>query len=138
MIKAVKVLNAVSVFLFTVILLVIYAYLPIMVDLSLEGVKGMHKQTFFYYAFGGFVTVNIILRIGINLGSRNLSTDLTAWIRTIIFIVNFYLTTLIGFLGVLNNASSIDPSNYAYLNYLGPIFLVFWIIGLFFFILQKK
>lgn len=138
MIKAIKVFNSVSVLLFSVILLLVYAYLPIMVDFNMEGVKDMHKQTFFYYAFGSFVIINIIIRLGVTLGSRNLPEDLAAWIRVILFIVNFYLASMIGFIGVINNTGHINPSSFAYLNYLGPIFLLIWIGGLIFFIIKKK
>lgn len=138
MIKAIKVFNSISVLLFSVILLLVYAYLPIMVDLNIEGVKDVHKQTFFYYAFGSFVIVNLILRVGLTLGSRSLSENLGAWIRSILFIVNFYLASIVGFIGVLNNTGHINPSSYGYLNYLGPIFLVVWVSGLIFFIFKKK
>ncbi len=138
MIKAIKVFNSVSVLLFSVILLLVYAYLPIMVDMNLEGLKDIHKQTFFYYAFGSFVIVNVIIRIGVSLGSRNLSEDLAAWIRAILFIVNFYLASMIGFIGVINNTGHINPSSFGYLNYLGPIFLIIWVIGLIFFLIKKK
>lgn len=137
MIKAVRVLNSISILLFSVILLLVYAYLPIMVDINVEGMKDLHKQTFFYYMFGSFVVINIVLRVAG--GSRkNMSEDLNAWIRAIIFIINFYLTTLVGFIGVINNTNHINPSSYAYLNYLGPIFLVVWIFGVIFFYSKKK
>lgn len=138
MIKAIKVFNSISVLLFSVILLLVYAYLPIMVDLNVEGVKDVHKQTLFYYVLGGFVIINVIVRIGVTLGSRNLSENLAAWIRAILFIVNFYLASLVGFIGVLNNTGHIDPTSYGYLNFLGPIFLIIWIIGLIFFIFKKS
>ncbi len=137
MIKAVKVLNTISILLFSGVLLLVYAYLPIMVDVNLEGVKDIHKQTLFYYLFGAFVVVNFILRIGINYGTRGISNQLGGWIRSILFIVNFYFATIIGFIGVVNNTGHINPESYAYLNFLGPIFLVIWIIGLIFFILKK-
>ncbi|WP_436516470.1 hypothetical protein [Ekhidna sp. To15] len=138
MIKAIKVFNSISVLLFSVILLLVYAYLPIMVDMNIEGVKDLHKQTFFFYAFGSFIVINIIIRMGATLGSRNLKEDLAAWIRAILFIVNFYLASMVGFIGVINNTGHINPSSFAYLNFLGPLFLLIWVIGLIFFISKKK
>ena len=90
MVKAIKVFNSISVFLFSVILLLVYAYLPIMVDLNVEGLQDLHKQTFFYYAFGSFVLVNVLIRLGVTLGSRGLDENLSAWIRAILFIINFF------------------------------------------------
>lgn len=138
MVKAIKVFNSISVLLFSAILLLVYAYLPIMVDFNIEGVKGMHKQTFFYYAFGTFVVVNILMRVGVTLGSKGLEENLAAWARAILFIVNFYLASMVGFIGVINNTGHINPSSYTYLNFLGPIFLVVWVVGLIFLFLKKK
>ncbi|MEQ9467950.1 MAG: hypothetical protein RLN88_11100 [Ekhidna sp.] len=138
MTQAIKVLNYISYFLFTAIFLLVYAYLPFSVDLEIEGVSNLHKQIFFYYAFGVFLISNIVLRIAINLGTRNFGEELGSWVRSLIFIVNFYLTTLIGFIGVLNNTTSVSPSSYAYLNYMGPVLLIIWIFGLIFLIIKNK
>ena len=108
-----------------------------MVDLNVEGLNDLHKQTFFYYVFGSFVIINIVLRIAGGV-RQNMSEDLNAWVRAIIFIINFYLATIIGFVGVMNNTNHINPSSYEYLNYLGPVFLVIWIIGVIFFIAKRK
>jgi hypothetical protein len=138
MIKAIKVLNSISILLFSVILLLVYAYLPIMVELNIEGVKDLHKQTLFYYMFGSFVVINVVLRIVLNSVTKKMGEDVGAWIRTIMFIINFYLTTMVGFIGVMNNTNHINPSSFAYLNYLGPVFLIIWVGGLIFFIFKKK
>ena len=138
MIKAIKVLNRISVLLFAAIFLLVYAYLPIAVDLGVEGIKPVHKQSFFYYYFGAFIGVNIILRVATGSTIRNLNEEIGSWIRSIIFILNFYLTTIIGFIGVLNNSTHISPQSYAYLNYLGPVFLLIWLIGLIFLLVKNK
>jgi len=136
--KAVQVLNRFSVLLFSAIFLLVYAYLPISVNLEIEGMGQLHKQTFFYYLFGTFLGINIIMRVALHLGLRGVEDDTSAWIRSIIFVINFFLTTLVGFIGVLNNSTHISPGNYAYLNYLGPVFLVIWAIGLIFLLISKK
>ncbi|MEQ6168647.1 MULTISPECIES: hypothetical protein [unclassified Ekhidna] len=138
MIKAIKVLNRISVLLFSAIFLLVYAYLPIAVDLGIEEVGQLHKQNFFYYFFGAFMIINILLRVTTNLGTKNLKEEISSWIRSIVFIVNFYLTTMVGFIGVLNNTNHINPESYAYLSYLGPTLLVIWVIGLIFLLLKNK
>ena len=138
MIKAIKVLNVISVLLFAAVLLLVYAYLPIQVDLNIEDIRTLHKQTFFYYAFGGFIVINIVLRLIANLGTKGLNDITSSWIKTIIFIVNFYLTTMVGFIGVMNNSTHISPNSYAYLTYLGPTFLVIWLVGLVFLFIRNK
>ena len=138
MIKAIKVLNRISVLLFSAIFLLVYAYLPIAVDLGVEGLGQLHKQNFFYYFFGAFMVINILLRVTTNMGTKNLKEELLSWIRSIVFIVNFYLTTLVGFIGVLNNTNHINPESFAYLSYLGPTLLAIWVIGLIFLLIKNK
>lgn len=138
MIKVVNVLNVLSIFLFSAILLLVYAYLPISVNLNVEGLSAVHRQTFFYYIFGSFVGINVLIRIATSGGQKSMNSTLFAWIRLIIFIINFYLTTLVGFIGVLNNSTHINPESYNYLMYLGPILLAVWIIGLFFLIIKSR
>lgn len=130
--KGIKVLNTFSLLFFAAILLLVYAYLPIEVDLNVEGIAKAHKQTFFYYLFGFFVIINFVLRIGVGLGTRHVGEEMTGWVSSIIFIINFYLTTLTGFVGVLNNSVHIRPESYMYLNYIGPALLIFWVGGLIF------
>ncbi|WP_424960990.1 hypothetical protein [Ekhidna sp.] len=138
MIKAIKVLNRISVLLFSAIFLLVYAYLPIAVDLGIDEVGQLHKQNFFYYFFGAFMVINILLRVTTNLGTRHLKEEISSWIRSIVFIVNFYLTTMVGFIGVLNNTNHISPESYAYLSYLGPTLLIIWVIGLIFLFVKNK
>ena len=138
MIKAVKILNLFSTLLFGAVLLVVYAYLPISVDLNAWGMDAVHKQSIFYYAIGGFVVVNFLLRIVTKVGVKSLRPLLQSWIGLIIFVLNFYFTTLIGFIGVWNNATHVAPSSYAYLNYIGPVMIIFWLVGLIFLAIKKS
>lgn len=138
MIKAVKVLNTFSMLLFAAILLMVYAYLPINVDMNVTGMGGMHKQSFFYNAIVLFLVFSILLRLIITVGLKRLPSMIHAWVSALIFILNFYLTTLIGFIGVWNNAASITPSDYSYLNYMGPVLLIFWLVGLIFLVIKNR
>jgi len=138
MIKVVNVLNTFSAILFAIVLLTVYAYLPISIDLNIEGMSNMHKQDFFYNSIGIFVGINVLMRLVINIGFKHLANVLQAWFRLFIFIINVYFTLMIGFIGVWNNATSITPSTYSYLNYIGPFLLVVWIIGLIFLVIKKR
>ncbi len=137
MTKAVKVLNLFSTLFFAVILLLIYSYLPLQVDLNLDRFGVIHKQDFFYQVLITFIILNIILRGVIFYGFKSVSTLLLSWISALIFVVNFYLTLLIGFIGVLNNAAHISPTGFGYLNVFGPVLLIAWLSGLFFLIIKK-
>lgn len=138
MIKAVKVLNIISLFFFAAVLLLVYAYLPVGVNMEVEGLNQIHKQSFFYYAIIIFVVINLLLRIIITFGLSKSSELFVAWFSAIIFCVNFYLTLILGFIGFLNNATHIDPSNYAYLNFMGPILLLIWLAGIIFLVIKKS
>ena len=138
MIKATKVLNSLSIIFFMAILLLVYAYLPIMVDLNVERLKDFHKQTFFYYTVGGFVVVNVILKLVTSLGAKYLPKEPQAWLNAIIFVINFNITLIVGFIGVWNNPAHIEPESFAYLNYMGPILIIIWVIGLIFLYFKKK
>ncbi len=138
MIKAVKILNLFSVLLFTSILLLIYAYLPIQVELYLEEVKSLHKQTLFYYVFAAFIVLNVSLIVITNLLLKKLSEIISAWVKSFIFVVNFYLTTLIAFIGVINNATHLKIEDFVYLMYVSPIILALWCIGLIYLWIKKK
>jgi len=137
MIKAVRVLNLFSTILFAGILLLIYAFLPISVDLNLQGIGDMHRQDFFYNAIILFLVFNVLLRLIITVGLKQLRPVLQAWSSLFITIFNVYLTLIIGFIGVWNNSTHIAPSSYAYLNYMGPLFIIFWIGGLIFLAFKK-
>jgi len=138
MIKAVKVINLFSTLLFAAILLLVYAFLPVKVNLNIEGVSDLHKQDFFYQVLIGFLAVNILLRLLIFYGLKSLPALLLSWISSFIFVLNFYFTLLIGFVGVWNNSTSIAPSSYSYLNIIGPFLVVVWVIGLIFLVIKKK
>lgn len=138
MISAIKVLNVFSTLLFAAILLLVYAYLPVSVDLNIDGVSPVHKQTFFYQLLVLFVVLNILLRVTLNLGLRRQAGLFKSWATGLIFIVNFYFTLLIGFVGVWNNAAHVSPEGYGYLNYIGPVLILVWLFGLFFFAVKSK
>ena len=138
MIKAVKFLNLTTTILFVIITFLVYAYLPINVDLNIEGLSSVHKHRFFYYSVSVFLAVNILLRLIINLGFSSANENLKAWLMSLIFILNLYLTLTIGFVGVWNNSSHISPANYSYLNFIGPVLIIFWVLGLIFFVVKER
>jgi hypothetical protein len=135
--KAVKVLNLFSTLLFAGILLLVYSFLPISVDLNLDFISNIHKQQFFYYVFLIFILLNFLLRVILRFGAKGVDETLYGWLYLLIFIVNFYMTLLVGFVGVLNNTNHINPSSYAYLNYMGPLAVIAWFAGYIFLLFKK-
>lgn len=138
MLKAAKVLNRISVFLFVIVLLTCYAYMPISVHMIIEEIGDLHKQTFFYYAVSSFLILNILVRIIIHFGIKNLAEDLQSWITSLIFICNIYLIFQIIYLAVWNNQGHIDPAYFSGFTLIGPILLIVWIFGLIYIIKYSK
>lgn len=116
--------------LFAGIFLLVYAYLPIQVNLNVEGLASLHKQDFFYKVLLGVVVINVLLRVLIHVGLRGINDRLFVWISSFIFIFNLYVTLLIGFIGVANNPLHFTANSYSYLTYLGPLMLIAWMVGL--------
>lgn len=139
MLRVVSFLKFLSILLFLIILLLVYAYLPVMVDIQPdENAIQLQREDFFYFAVGIFVVFNIAI-----LGFQKLveplieNMDLKAWLRGIGFVVNVYLTLIIGFIGVMNNSAHLDAAGFNYLNYLGPFLIFSWFIGLIYLFINR-
>lgn len=139
MVKAVRILTLFSFLFFLVILLLVYAFLPIMVKLDFEGMLEVNKESFFYYTLSGFVVINLLAALVRKLSAPYFhSEESNAWSNSFAFVFNVSMTLMIGFVGVLNNPAHIKPTSYAYLNYLSPILFLVWISGLIFIVLRNR
>lgn len=139
MVKAVRLLIIFSFLFFLGILLLVYAFLPIMVRLDFEGIVQLHKEQFFYYTFSGFMAANLLALAVRRLSARFLKQEeVLAWANSFAFVFNVSVTLLIGFIGVLNNPAHIKPTSYSYLNYLSPILIFVWFVGLIFLFIRNR
>ena len=137
--KAVNVLKVISSIVFLGTLLYVYSLLPVIVQLRPEDSSwSLHKEYFFYGAIIFFMVLNICLIVIERLLSPSFkSEELRAWIKGLAVVLNFYLACMIGSLGVMNNANDFGPGSYSYLNFIGPVLIVMWLIGLIFNVLIK-
>ncbi len=138
MLRVVSFLKFLSILLFLIILVLVYAYLPVMADLTADSSQlQIRKEDFFYFSVTIFVVINIAM-----LGFQKLiepkiaSMDLKAWLRGLAFVINIYLTLLTGFIGVINNSGHLNAAGFSYLNYFGPFLIFSWVIGLIYLILK--
>lgn len=141
MVKAVGIVRFLSIILFLGILGLSYAYLPVKPDL-MAGTESymVDRGVFFYSVVGLFVVVNILFTIiskVLWIRSKAQPT-LHAWQLSLTPIVNIYLTLLVGFVAVINNPTHISASSYGYLNFMGPIMIIAWIIGLIVLVMKSK
>ncbi|MBR08254.1 MAG: hypothetical protein CMP48_11350 [Rickettsiales bacterium] len=97
----------------------------------------LRKEDFFYFGIGVFVVVNLFFLGFQKMYESHISKlEVKAWVRGLSFVVNIYLTLIVGFIGVINNTTHLDPGGFAYLNYMGPFLIFSWVIGLIY--LAKK
>ncbi|MEQ8470437.1 MAG: hypothetical protein RIC35_04595 [Marinoscillum sp.] len=140
MLRVVNFLKVLSIILFLAILLLVYAYSPVMVNLF-EGNSDLqlNRETFFYFGITVFVVINIVLLAFQKLFEKNIRNDeVRSWVRGLGFVINIYLTLIVGFIGVLNNGAHLSAAGFAYLNYLGPFLIFSWICGLFYLLYAKR
>jgi hypothetical protein len=143
MIRVVGLIRVLSVVLFLIVLGLVYAYLPVMVRvLPQDATLLFHREYVFYSAVGLFFLINLFVFMLIKMVNPLLLSrkgeEMTAWFNSIGFVINVYVATLFGFIGVLNNPLHISASSYGYLNYMGPILLMIWIVGIIYFSVKKK
>ncbi|MFT6867910.1 MAG: hypothetical protein ACJA08_002757 [Cyclobacteriaceae bacterium] len=139
MVKAINVLKVISAFVFLVTLLFVYSFLPVMVTLNPEDASwAAHKGHFFYGILAGFILLNIFLLILERmLNGLIQNEEIRAWIKGLAFVLNLYLSFIVGYVGVMNNSVHFQNGSYGYLNYLGPIIIFGWISGLIFLATKK-
>ncbi|HHP7241638.1 MAG TPA: hypothetical protein ACFCUD_08185 [Cyclobacteriaceae bacterium] len=125
---------------FVISLILVYAYLPIKVELiSLDNLNILRidKQDYFFWLLGLFLAVNLILFVlskyilssqSSTLSAGELQSRFYFWILGLSAILNIFLALLNAFTGINNNASHIDPQRYYYLNYIGPLLIVGWFL----------
>lgn len=140
MLRIVNFLKVLSIILFLIMLLLVYAYLPVMAKLDPEqGALQLHKETFFYFVVGVFVAVNLVFIGFQKMFEKQIKDEvLKAWVRGLAFVINLYFTFIVVFIGVINNAQHLSAAGFAYLNYLGPFLIFSWVIGLFYLIFFKR
>ncbi|MEQ9302359.1 MAG: hypothetical protein RJQ14_00475 [Marinoscillum sp.] len=140
MLRVVNFLKVLSIILFLAILLLVYAYSPVMVRLFENSSElQLNRETFFYYSITVFVVINIVLLAFQKLYEHNIKReDVRGWVRGLGFVINIYLTLIIGFIGVINNQTHLDTEGFAYLNYLGPFLIFSWFCGLFYLLYTKR
>ncbi|WP_258104612.1 hypothetical protein [Marinoscillum sp. MHG1-6] len=140
MIKAINVLKVISSIVFLATLLFVYALLPVMVNINPEETGwSLHKEYFFY----GMMIICVVVNIFSYTVERMLfpvisSDEIKSWIKGFSVVLNLYLAFLVGYVGVMNNPQHFEAGAYGYLNYLGPLLIFGWTIGLVFSIVNKS
>lgn len=138
MFNALKVVRIITILFFLGILSFSYAYLPLTLDLNLEGIGRIGRGLYFYTAVGSLIVLNLItyfLRFYVEKidARRGLKVTMHA-LAPVLF---FSLTLLIGYVTVINNEQDVNPSLFYYLNYLSMGVIVAWILSLIYVLVKK-
>lgn len=143
--KFLKFFTNVSIVIFLVTLLLVYAFLPdpfgILFDKNGVSVQAISKGTFFYSSLFVFVIVQIIF-ILFKKGSEtkfNIQRPyLFTWFQGFHLSVNLFIITNLIFIGFANNAVNYTYGSIQLLVYIGPLIVILWLVMLPVFMILKK
>lgn len=150
-----KVFHFISVLIFVLSFLYIYASLSEVVAYQLDEnggfLKSVPKETFFYTGIILFILLNVLMitpgKLIENQSTPNLkrifpkgdkmSDFMLAWIYSFVGIINISLMIMTLFVHSINNQNEISSGQFSIFFYLVPILIVIWITGLFWILIQK-
>jgi hypothetical protein len=144
--KVLKFFTTVSILLFLVAILIVYAFLPdpsgLLFDETGHRIIEISKNVFFYSSLFIFVAIQVLYIVFHHTilkpkeGAADL--DMTTWIQGMIFAVNLFIILTIVFIGLANNAVDYSFSSIRFLAFLAPSIVVLWLLTLPFFLFLRK
>lgn len=130
MLQSVKVIRLIMMFVFLGILLFSYAYLPLTLDINMDGFDRIGREVYFYSAIGLFLLINLVTYFLRFYAERiSMAPYGKLAIHLLAPVLFFSFTLLAGFLTVINNAQDIDPGKWVYLNYLAIVLVSAWTLS---------
>ena len=148
--RLIKFLFVLSVFVYLVMTLYVYAFLPDNVlIISAFGNLDISNDAFFYWSNGMFVLLiglsmlftNMISGIQPNelsFFNADLKKVVVTWSSALRLVLSIFFTLSITFIGMSQNDEHFEITNFAFLVYIGPILFFIWILSLFFLLIKKK
>ena len=138
MLQASKFIRVFTAFFFLAILLMVYGYLPLTLDVNIAGFDRLGREFFFYGCLGFFFILNLITYFFRHQADKS---DMGYYQKTVIHllpsVLYFAMTLLIGYLGAINNSQALDASSYGYLTYLSSALLIIWFFSFLFTYIKK-
>ncbi len=143
--KFLKFFTTISIIIFLVALLLVYAFLPDPLGLLFNedgsAMQEMSKNSFFYYTLFLFVISQIILILFKNGRLFNMKLNreyLITWFQGFHLSINLFVILMLIFIGLANNAVDYSFSSIQFISYLAPLGVLVWLITLPFLLLLKK
>ncbi|HBH24229.1 MAG TPA: hypothetical protein DDY13_12495 [Cytophagales bacterium] len=144
--RVIRFVRNVSVILFLGVLLLVYAYLHENPTFYLDENQqiGISLNSFFYGSLIIFAFANLFLNImlsfsdkiapgmrsGLFFRSAEMKANFRIWLYGFNAATNFFLLSIVGYLGLLNSSDQYGLSGYRWVVYMGPVFVVIILIGL--------
>lgn len=143
--KFLKFFTNISIVLFLVVLLLVYAFLPdplgIIFDKKGATMHEMSKETFFYSTLFIFVIIQVVLILfkkGSGLKIRIRDAYFNTWLQGFHLSINLFVILMLMFIGLANNAVDYSYGSIQFLVYLAPLIVILWLLVLPVMILFKK
>ena len=137
MLRILSSFTRISMVLYLIILLIVYAYLPERVGLLFadtgEPVYSFSRDAFFYT----FLLLFIILQWIFYLFSKHILASrfnkpprqiLGTWFQGLMLMINIFFILMTLFMGLANNAIDYPYSRIGWLSYVGPWLIILWIL----------
>ena len=135
----------VSIIVFLVTLLIVYAFLPDPIGILFNenglAIYEMSKDTFFYSVLFLFVISQIILILfkrGVMFKMKLKFSKIITWFQGFHLSVNLFIILMLAFIGLANNAVDYTFSSIQFISYLAPLLVIAWLVTLPIFLLLKK
>jgi hypothetical protein len=143
--KFLKFFITVSIIVFLVTLLIVYAFLPdptgILFNENGLRIHETPKGTFFYSALFLFVISQIILILfkkGVMLKTKLKFPYIITWFQGFHLSINLFIILILAFIGLANNAVDYTLSSIQFISYIAPLIVIVWLFMLPIFLLLKK
>ncbi len=131
--KVLKVIKFLSMIIFLIIILTVYAKLPENTMLFIGDLMTT-KQAFFYITLIMFFIINFLFAALGWLYSKSKTNklkqkQLREWLVSLPVAINFYIIFIVAYIGELNDRAAGGADSFYYLLYLGPLLIVVWLIA---------
>lgn len=146
MIKVLKFFTTVSILIFLMAVLVVYAFLPDPSGLLFNSDGGSiveaSKNTFFYSILFIFVIIQILYIVFNQTtlirkeGSHN--KLISTWIQGMILSINLFIILMIVFIGLANNSVDYSFKSIRFIAFVAPSIVILWLLTLPFFLFIPK
>jgi len=143
--KFLKFFTTVSIIIFLVALIIVYAFLPdplgILFNENGLTIHEMSKDTFFYSILFLFVISQIILILfkkGVMFKTKLKRPNIITWFQGFHLSINLFIILMLMFIGLANNAVDYSFRSIQFISYLAPLIVIVWLVILPIFLLLKK